>query len=175
MKKMTKFIILFLVLVIFMTAQSCFVVTYPNEYTVIKQFGKIVSIRENPGLSYKLPFIQKAETIENEVLLYDLAVSDVMTKDKKSMIADCFVLWRITNPQRYTQTLSAQKANAEFRIDTIVYNSLKNVISSLSQEEVISGRGGQLAAMIKKKYRGYSGAIRHHIAGGGNEIPGSAG
>ncbi len=150
MKKMTKFMILFLALVIFMTAQSCFVVTYPNEFTVIKQFGKIVSIRENPGLSYKLPFIQKAETIENEVLLYDLAVSDVMTKDKKSMIADCFVLWRITNPQRYTQTLSAQKANAEFRIDTIVYNSLKNVISSLSQEEVISGRGGQLAAMIKK-------------------------
>lgn len=133
---------------IYLAADSFLVVTYPNEYKVIKQFGKIVDIRETPGLSVKIPVIQTAETIENEVLLYDLAVSDVMTKDKKSMIADCFVLWRIEDPYKYTQTLSAQKSNAEFRIDTIVYNSLKNVISSMSQEEVISGRDGELAAAI---------------------------
>ena len=133
---------------IFVAANSFLVVTYPNEYTVIKQFGKIVDIRQTPGLSMKIPVIQTAEKIENEVLLYDLAVSDVMTKDKKSMIADCFVLWKIDDPYKYTQTLSAQKSNAEFRIDTIVYNSLKNVISSKSQEEVISGRDGELAAAI---------------------------
>lgn len=125
------------------------VITYPNEFAVIKQFGKIVDIREKPGLSFKIPLIQTADKIENEVLLYDLAVSDVMTEDKKSMIADCFVLWRIQDPQKYTQTLSAQKSSAEVRIDTIVYNSLKNVISSLSQEEVISGRDGELAQTIK--------------------------
>lgn len=149
MKKTGKALLIIICLAAGIAAVSAVVVTYPNEYAVIKQFGKIVSIRENPGLSFKIPFIQKAEKIENEVLLYDLAVSDVMTKDKKSMIADCFVLWKITDPQKYTQTLSAQKSNAEFRIDTIVYNSLKNVISSLSQEEVISGRDGELAASIK--------------------------
>lgn len=128
---------------------SSIVVTYPNEYTVIKQFGRIEKIYETPGLSMKIPFIQTTEKIEKEILLYDLAVSDVMTKDKKSMIADCFVLWEIEDPYKYTQTLSAQKSNAEFRIDTIVYNSLKNVISSLSQEEVISGRDGELAQAIQ--------------------------
>lgn len=132
----------------FIVFNACMVITYPNEFTIIKQFGKIVSIRENPGLSFKIPVVQQAEKIENEVLLYDLAVSDVMTKDKKSMIADCFALWRIDDPQKYTETLSAQKSNAEFRIDTIVYNSLKNVISSLSQEEVISGRDGELTQAI---------------------------
>lgn len=142
----TVIIVLFLAVVLI---SSGLVVTYPNEYTVIKQFGKIESIRKEPGLSVKIPFIQTAEKIQNEVLLYDLAVSDVMTKDKKSMIADCFVLWRIDDPYKYTQTLSAQKSNAEFRIDTIVYNSLKNVISSLSQEEVISGRDGELAQAIE--------------------------
>lgn len=143
---MTVIIVLFLA---FIVVNAGLVVTYPNEYTVIKQFGKIESIRSQPGLSMKIPFIQTAEKIEKEVLLYDLAVSDVMTKDKKSMIADCFVLWRIDDPYKYTQTLSAQKSNAEFRIDTIVYNSLKNVISSLSQEEVISGRDGELAQAIE--------------------------
>ena len=148
-KGKSKWIIPAVILVlIFIAANSFLVVTYPNEYTVIKQFGKIVDIRQIPGLSMKIPVIQTAEKIENEVLLYDLAVSDVMTKDKKSMIADCFALWKIDDPYKYTQTLSAQKSNAEFRIDTIVYNSLKNVISSKSQEEVISGRDGELAAAI---------------------------
>lgn len=146
--KIKGWIAVILVVLVLITANSFMVVTYPNEFTVVKQFGKIVSVREEPGLSFVIPFIQRAEKIENEVLLYDLAVSDVMTKDKKSMIADCFVLWRISNPQKYTQTLSAQKSNAEYRIDTIVYNSLKNVISSLSQEEVISGRDGELAQSI---------------------------
>ena len=144
-----KWILVVLAVVLIALGGSCMVVTYPNEYAVVKQFGKIVAVRENPGLSMKVPFIQHVEKIENEVLLYDLAVSDVMTKDKKSMIADCFVLWEINDPIKYTQTLSAQKSNAEYRINTIVYNSLKNVISSLSQEEVISGRDGELAASIK--------------------------
>ena len=144
-----KWILAVLAVVLIALGGSCMVVTYPNEYAVVKQFGKIVAVRENPGLSMKVPFIQHVEKIENEVLLYDLAVSDVMTKDKKSMIADCFVLWEINDPIKYTQTLSAQKSNAEYRINTIVYNSLKNVISSLSQEEVISGRDGELAASIK--------------------------
>ena len=148
-KGKSKWIILAVILVgIFVAANSFLVVTYPNEYTVIKQFGKIVDIRQTPGLSMKIPVVQTAEKIENEVLLYDLAVSDVMTKDKKSMIADCFVLWKIYNPYKYTQTLSAQKSNAEFRNHSIFDYSLKNVISSKSQEEVISGRDGELAAAI---------------------------
>ncbi len=149
-KKVRGIVIIFIAVVILILADSCLVVTYPNEYTIIKQFGRIESVRETPGLSAKLPFIQRVEKIQKEVLLYDLAVSDVMTKDKKSMIADCFVLWQIEDPYKYTQTLSAQKSNAEFRIDTIVYNSLKNVISSLSQEEVISGRDGELALAIRE-------------------------
>ncbi|NBJ92993.1 protease modulator HflC [Parablautia muri] len=147
-KKFSVVISVLVILAALILIQGCLVVTYPNEYTIMKQFGRIVSIRKTPGLSMKIPLIQTAESIQNEVLLYDLAVSDVMTKDKKSMIADCFVLWEIEDPYKYTQTLSAQKSNAEFRIDTIVYNSLKNVISSLSQEEVISGRDGALTSAI---------------------------
>jgi len=149
MKKKVWITVIAVILLAFIFINLAVVVTYPNEYTVIKQFGKIEDIRQEPGLSVKIPFIQTAEKIQKEVLLYDLAVSDVMTKDKKSMIADCFVLWKIDDPYKYTQTLSAQKSNAEFRIDTIVYNSLKNVISSLSQEEVISGRDGELAQAIQ--------------------------
>ena len=98
MKKKSVYLVVIIALLALFIIDSSMVVTYPNEYTVIKQFGRIESIRQEPGLSMKIPFIQTTEKIENEVLLYDLAVSDVMTKDKKSMIADCFVLWKIEDP-----------------------------------------------------------------------------
>jgi membrane protease subunit HflC len=124
------------------------VVTRPNEYTVIKQFGAVVRIVDEPGASLKLPFIQTTQKIPNTLMLYDLAVSDVITSDKKSMIADCFVTWHVTDPQKFIESLSASVANAEFRINTVVYNSLKTTISSMTQEAVISGRDGRLAEAI---------------------------
>lgn len=124
------------------------VVTKPNEYTIIRQFGAVERVIDEPGLSLKVPFVQSAGTLPKTEMLYDLAVSDVITADKKSMVADSFVLWEISDPLRFIQTLSGNVANAEYRIDTIVYNSLKTVISSMKQENVISGRDGLLAQKI---------------------------
>ena len=64
------------------------------------------------------------------------------------MISDCFVLWRIEDPVKFIQKLSGSVQNAESRISSNVYNALKNVISSLTQEEVISGRDGDLAEIL---------------------------
>lgn len=127
---------------------GCFFTTQQNEYSIVRQFGKVVRIVDTPGLSVKLPFIQTVSTLPQTEMLYDLAVSDVITSDKKSMVADSFVLWRISDPLKFIQTLSGSIANAEYRIDTVVYNSLKTVISSMKQEAVISGRDGELAAKI---------------------------
>ena len=131
------------------------VITRPGEYRVIKQFGRIVrvdTIESNPyGLGWKIPFIQSETVISNKLILSDLAASDVMTSDKKSMISDCFVLWRIEDPIKFIQKLSGSQQNAESRISSNVYNALKNVISSLTQEEVISGRDGELAKLLTEK------------------------
>lgn len=131
---------------------GCFFTTQQNEYSIVRQFGKVVRIVDTPGLSVKLPFIQTVSTLPQTEMLYDLAVSDVITSDKKSMVADSFVLWRISDPLKFIQTLSGSIANAEYRIDTVVYNSLKTVISSMKQEAVISGRDGELAAAIMENF-----------------------
>lgn len=138
-----------IVLAIILIANSL-VITKQNEYTVIKQFGAVVDVKDQPGPTLKIPFIQTTQTIPNTLMLYDLAVSDVITSDKKSMIADCFVTWRVTDPYRFIETLSASVTNAEYRIDAVVYNSLKTTISSMKQEEIISGRDGLLAERILK-------------------------
>ncbi len=128
---------------------SCFVVTHQNEYTVVRQFGEVVDIRSSPGISFKLPLIQSTSTLPNTVLLYDLPISDVITQDKKTMVSDSFVLWKISDPKRFIQTLNGNISNAEARLSTIVYNSVKNIISSRKQSDVISGRDGELARDIR--------------------------
>ena len=120
-KRLGKLIPLFLVLIVAGVLYSnSFVVTKPNQYTMIQQFGKGVAVRDEPGLSFKIPFVQNAKTIPNTVLLYDLPISDVITKDKKTMVADSFVLWKVSDPLTFIQTLNGNVSNAEARISTIV-------------------------------------------------------
>ena len=149
MKKTVKIVLpILLGVLIAVVLLGSLVTTRPNEYTIVKQFGKVVRVIDQPGLSLKTPFVQSTSTLPKTEMLYDLAVSDVITSDKKSMVADSFVLWRIDDPLLFIKTLSGNIANAEYRIDTIVYNSLKTVISSMKQENVISGRDGLLAQKI---------------------------
>ena len=144
-KKAFLIIVLFAALII---GASGIVITNENQYSIIRQFGKIDHVVENAGVSFKIPFIQTVDTLPKQTLLYDLSPSDVITSDKKTMICDSYILWRITDPQKFAQTLNSSITNAENRLDTIVYNSTKNIISSTTQDEVISGRDGKLSAAI---------------------------
>lgn len=135
-----NFLIGLLVVVLLAIGLSSLVVTQQNEYNLVLQFGKIIHVQEQPGLSLKVPFVQSIKTLPKTTLLYDLPISDVITKDKKTMVADSFVLWKVTDPIKFSQTLNGNITNAEARISTIVYNSMKNVISSMSQSDIISGR-----------------------------------
>lgn len=149
MKKTMKIVLPIVALLLVLSIMGgLFFTTRSNEYSVVRQFGKVVRVQDEPGLSVKIPFLQTVSTLPKTEMLYDLAVSDVLTSDKKSMVADSFVLWRISDPLKFIQTLSGSINNAEYRIDTVVYNSLKTVISSMKQEDVISGRDGELAASI---------------------------
>ena len=131
-------------LLFFGVLPSSVVVTYPDEYNVIRQFGKIVDIKDEPGLSYKLPFVSSVTSIPKKLMLYDLPASDVITSDKKSMIVDCYTLWEITDAKKFIQTLNGSATTAESRINTIVYNAIKNTISDMTQDEVIQSRDGKI-------------------------------
>ena len=140
-------VLVVVLLVILWVADISMVITEADEFTLIKQFGKVERVITEPGLSFKVPFIQTTDTLPNKLLIYDLEKSDVITMDKKTMVCDSYVLWRIDNPQLFVQTLNSE-SYAEARINTTVYNAMKNVISSLPQAEVISGRDGELSAAI---------------------------
>ena len=130
--------------VIYIALNSCLIVCHEDEYKLIRQFGRVDRTITDAGLYVKIPFIESVDTVPKKVLLYDLPVSDVITSDKKTMIVDCYVLWRVTDPLKFAQTLSHSIGNAENRIDQLVYNAMKNTISNMSQDEVIRSRDGKI-------------------------------
>ena len=123
-------------------------VTQQNEYKLIRQFGKVDRVISSSGISFKIPFIESTQSLPKETLLYDLAASDVITKDKKTMISDSYVLWKISDPLKFAQTLNSSVESCESRINTAVYNATKNAISSMSQDQVITSRDGELSDMV---------------------------
>ena len=143
-KKITGVLIVILIIVGLSVLASSLVITRENQYSVIKRFGKIEDIRKVAGLSFKTPFIEDVYYIPKSIQYYDMPETDVITMDKKTMVADSYVLWKITDPLKFAQTLSSSVAIAEQRIDTQVYNAMKSVISSLPQADIISGRDGEL-------------------------------
>ena len=144
----TSIILIAIVLVLYVLSFQAFFVVQQNEYGVVSQFGAVVDIKTEPGMYFKVPFIQNNSVLPKAELLYDLPISDVITADKHSMVLDSFALWKITDPRLFIETLSGSISNAESRIDAIVYNSLKTVISATNQEKVISGRGGEVVGRV---------------------------
>jgi len=150
MKTLKKILMIIVIFAVLLIGASSIVITQENEYSLIRQFGKIDHVVSNAGISFKIPFIQSVDILPKQTLLYDLPSSDVITSDKKTMICDSYILWQIVDPLKFAQTLNSSITNAESRLDAIVYNSTKNVISSTSQDDVISGRDGALSDSILK-------------------------
>ena len=146
---MKKTLAAVLVILVLFLGLSALVVTYPDEYMLVKQFGEIVRVEEKPGVSFKVPVIQEADSLPKCMQIYDIPKSDVITRDKKTMIADAFVLWRINDPVKFTRYLNGQLAQAQSRISASVFSSLKSVISNMDQSAIIENRNGKLAQDIR--------------------------
>ena len=150
MKKKSIMIGTIAVIALILLFNSAFVV-HPNETVSILQFSKIISIKADTGLYFKVPFIQSTQRVSTKTVLYDIPASDVITKDKKSMTADNYVLWKVTDSKKFIQTLGANSERANERVEAAVFNATKNVISSMTQDEVIAARGETLTSKITEQ------------------------
>ena len=129
-------------------ALNSIVITYENEYKLVRVFGKVDRVITEEGITFKIPFVENVDTIPKQILLYDLETSDVITMDKKTMVTDTYVLWQVNDPYVFAKSLSASVTSAETRINAAVYNSLKEVIGGMTQAEVISARDGELSVSV---------------------------
>lgn len=141
MKKKIVLILAVIVVIAVICGTSCFYSVRENQYACVVRFSKIIDVQENAGLHLKIPFIDTVRYFPKTILIYDIAPSEVLTKDKKSMTVDSYVLWKINDPLTFYKTLGTT-GEAEGRLDVITYNALKTTLGTIDQQEIINQEEG---------------------------------
>ena len=139
MKKSGIFIIVLLLAAI-LALNSMFTVR-EDEYACTVRFSKIISTTDEAGLHFKVPFLDSVKYFSKATQLYDIPPSEVLTSDKQNMTVDCYILWSISDPKLFYQTLGSTSV-AEQRLDALTYNELKTVMGTLAQSDIINMEDG---------------------------------
>ena len=139
MKKSVVAIIVVL-LVAFLALNATFTVK-ENEYACTVRFSKIIETTDTAGLHVKIPFVDSVKYFTKATQLYDIPPSEVLTSDKQNMTVDCYILWSISDPKLFYQTLGSTSV-AEQRLDALTYNELKTVMGTLAQADIINMEDG---------------------------------
>ena len=117
---------------------STIIVVDETEQIVILQFGKPIKTITDPGLNVKLPApIQVANSFDKRLLEYDVPPEEVLSRDKKSLIIDNYVRWRIVDPLLFLKTVRAIPT-AKTRLDDIVYSELRQELGNHDMAEIIT-------------------------------------
>lgn len=139
MKK--RYLILPLLFVLLITALGTIYTVQENEYACIVRFDKIMETTGDPGLHFKIPYVDSVKYFTKATQLYDIPPSEVLTSDKQNMTVDCYVLWSISDPKLFYQTLGSTSV-AEQRLDYLTYNKLKTTMGTLAQSDIINMEEG---------------------------------
>ena len=135
---MIKNISAFIIVLLFLFAFSTIIIVDETEQIVILQFGKPVRTITEPGLNWKFPApFQTANSFEKRLLQYDVPPEEILSRDKKSLIIDNYVRWKITDPLLFLQTVKAIPT-AKTRLDDIVYSELRQELGNHDMVEIIT-------------------------------------
>ena len=140
MKKRTVWIIVAVILLLIVAGNSVYVVQ-ENQHACVSEFSKIVATNNVPGLHFKIPFIHNVNYFSSATQFYDIPPSEVITLDKQNMTVDCYVLWEISDPLKFYQTLGST-TTAEQRLGDQTYTALKNAMGTLAQADIINMEDG---------------------------------
>ena len=141
MKK--TFLILAIFVLVAVLGSTCFYTVQEDEYACVFRFSEIVSTTGEPGLHFKLPFVDDVRYFSKATQLYDIPPSEVTTFDKQNMTVDCYILWKIADPQQFYRALGTT-AKAEDRLDSITYGAVKREMGKLAQADIINMEDGAL-------------------------------
>ena len=124
-----------------------------NQYVIVRRFGKVITVHDEAGLKFKVPFVDEIGVLPKNRQTYELPQSDILTQDKKAMIVDEYVVWRIEDPLKFLTT-AGNLSEISRRLDASIYNSVKTLLSSMTQDEIISERGSALNDKITENIAG---------------------
>ena len=131
-----------------------------DEYACAFRFSEIVDIADTAGIHVKVPFLDTVKYFPKATQFYDIPPSEVLTSDKQNMTVDCYILWKISDPQQFYRALGGT-TQAEERLNAITYNALKTAMGTLAQADIINMNDG---AERNEIYEGITSTVDNQAA-----------
>jgi modulator of FtsH protease HflC len=129
-------IAVFTIAIIVIVITNLFIVK-EGEYKVVRQFGEVVRIDSEPGLSFKIPFIQSVTTLPQYQMTYNVSEAEINTKDKKRMIIDNYAVWKIDDPIKMISNARTLQG-AEAKMEEFIYSVTRTQLGQLNYDEIIN-------------------------------------
>jgi membrane protease subunit HflC len=133
------------------TASSTLFTVHQTQQVLITQFGEPRRVIQEPGLHWKLPFIQSVIGFDRRLLDFDAPGEEVILGDQRRLIVDSFTRYRITDPLRFFQTVGATEAGIRARLNSIVTSSLRRVLGNEPLLAVLSTDRARIMGEIRRQ------------------------
>lgn len=150
MINLSRLVVVFLTLLILLSL-STFTVDQ-REHAVVFRLGEIVSVKADPGLYFKVPLVENVRFFDKRILTYDSSQPDrFITSEKKNVLVDSYIKWRITDPAKYYVSVNGDERQAERRLTQTVNDGLRAEFGKRTIQEVVSGERSEIMNIIKER------------------------
>lgn len=123
-----------------------------REYAMVFRLGEIVSVKKSPGLNFKIPLIENVRYFEKRILTLDWVEPDrFITSEKKNVLVDSFVKWRINDPAKYYVSVRGDERQAEARLSQTVNDGLRAEFGKRTIHDVVSGERDKIMEILRQK------------------------
>jgi len=145
-------ILLGIIIALFILASSSLYIVDQREKAIVFQLGEVVDVRNDPGLYFKIPMVQNVRFFDSRILTMDAEEPDrYITSEKKNVLVDLFVKWRIIDVKQYYISVRGDEEMAKVRLAQTVNASLRDEFGTRTVHEVISGQRDQIMDVMRRK------------------------
>lgn len=123
-----------------------------REYAMVFRLGEIVDVKTSPGLAFKIPFVENVRYYEKRIMTLDWVEPDrFITSEKKNVLVDSFVKWRINDPAKYYVSVRGDERQAEARLSQTVNDGLRAEFGKRTIHDVVSGERDKIMEILRQK------------------------
>ena len=145
-------IVLAIIVVLFLLVSSSLYIVDQRQKAIVFQLGEVVSVKTSPGLYFKIPMVQNVRFFDSRILTMDAEEPDrFITSEKKNVLVDLFVKWRIVDVKQYYISVRGDEALARVRLAQTVNSSLRDEFGNRTVHEVVSGQRDNIMEIMRQK------------------------
>ncbi|BEV08268.1 protease modulator HflC [Methylophilus sp. DW102] len=123
-----------------------------REYALVFRLGEIVSVKKDPGLYFKMPMVENIRYYDKRILTLNWEEPDrFITSEKKNVLVDSFVKWRIIDPAKYYVSVRGDEVQAERRLSQMVNDGLRAEFGKHTIHDVVSGERSQIMEILRQR------------------------